>query len=188
LKKHKRSGDVWKFGDKLAEAVKCGRPRGGQHYESFVRGCVGPSGLRTDWFNFVIGLITIFSREYKLFFEWLLIESKTIKLGNKILPSHGLTGKSKDDAISFTLAVLMVIYVKQCSRHYMSGLKRKDRKQRRRTKEIIKPSSVTEQFSTEAMTKSLAAGSTPEGSNTVGLPKIPGTVDENAQSEPLSNG
>jgi hypothetical protein len=135
LKKGKRRGDIREFGDKLAEGLKRGRLGGRQNYESFVRNCVGPCGLRTDWFNFVNALVTIFSREHKFFFEWLRAEIKTIKLGRKILSSHGLTGKPKDDAISFTLAVLMAIYVLQCFRHFELRIKRKaERKAKRKAK------------------------------------------------------
>lgn len=196
IKKHKRSGDVWEFGEKLAGALKRGRLGGRQDYETFVTNCVGPCGLETDWFNFVNALVTIYSREDKLFFEWLRAEIKIIKLGRKILSSHGLTGKPKDDAISFTLAVLMVIYVLQCFRHFESRIKRKvKRKAKRKAKRErelaeqninIETSSALEQLSTDAATNSSKVVLAPERPNMVDAVDKVIAFDGKVQSANLS--
>jgi hypothetical protein len=131
LKKRRRGGDVTEIGDKFAEMVTRGRLDGTQNYELFVENSVGRD-LRTDWINFVKAIVTLFSSEHKLFFEWLRAAIKAIRLGRKKLSSHGITGKSKDEAISFTLEVLMAIYVLQCRRHFVSQRKRKAKRREKR--------------------------------------------------------
>jgi hypothetical protein len=190
LGNHRRSGGVWKFSYKFYDEIERGRPSRGKDYEFFLGNCVGPQGLELDWFHFVDCLVTIFSLEYKLFFEWLLVEIKIIKLGLRILSSHGLTGKAKADAISFTLAVLMAIYGERCLRHCASLIKRETKRKAKRQRRLaeqfsnINTSSATEQLSTKVATNSSEAVLTPGRPDTIDAVDI-GAFDGKAQSANL---
>jgi hypothetical protein len=143
-----------------------------------------------DWFNFVNALVTIFSREYKLFFEWLLIEIKSIEWELEILSSHGSTEKSKEGAMVFARTVLMAVYVRRCLHHHVSRIKRKEIRKATRQQELaeqnaninMETSSGGKQLSAEVGTYSSKTDPTHERANTVDPFKTICTFDGNAQT------
>jgi hypothetical protein len=188
-KTDKRSGGVWRFSDKLYEAMERGRPRAGRDYASFVGYCLRrPHGLKWDRFCFLVCLVTIFSHEDKSFFSWLQAEIKTIKLGFKILPLHGLSGRRKVVAIDYALAALLLTQIDQCVRHCTSRLKheakrqrrREARKQRRLTDQNVTISSAGTELRTMVPTNSSEAVPTPERADTVDAVNKVGAFEGNA--------
>ena len=57
-------------------------------------------GLRCDYFDFFERLGWIFTDEQKSFFRWLMAEVDFIQFGRKVLPKHGVSEKSTNNAMN----------------------------------------------------------------------------------------